>query len=971
MYFFVKHFSPILLLFFCLKLVGQEKKYFQQEANFSISAQLDVKKKLLQGECSINYHNHSNDTLYYLWFHLWANAYSDPYKTAFGKQFLNLGKTNFVFSNEKEKGGYKQLSFFDQNTELKFENSENPDVAKVNLEQPLPPGKSIQLRIPFTLKLPKNISRMGYDENGSFHFCQWLPKPAVYDSKGWHPMPYLEMGEYYSEFGSFKVTLTLPKDYLVAATGTLMNRTESDSLQTLTFQAEKVHDFAWFLDKRFIKKMGKCTLQSGKIVDLEAFFPTNDSMKWKEVIRYMSQAVSYFSNQVGEYPYPKVAVVGSDLKVAGGMEYPMITIVRSNLDTASLNTVIAHEIAHNWFYGVLASNERDFPFLDEGFTKYLEDKYTLHFQNPSNSVFPKFFLKNESFADQKNLWNSLFSSSIHDMKKGDLDQSSVSYLLEAYSNMALALHLLEARQGEEKMKAALHQLWNDWTFKHPYPSDFQKSMEKALGGSLDWLFRDYLQEYKTSDYRIGKVYTKGNTAEIELVNNGKLASPLPLWHGNKATSQQLTWVDGFLGKKVIQLPTSQAKALNLDKQGILLEDNLFHHTYRQRPLFKKVKPITFSLLNVVGTPYTHNINLTPVLNYNTSDGILPGLAIWNTPLPFPNLQYYAIPFYSFKTKQLNGEAALSKYWYNIGGIHQIELSANYRTFHYNSNAHYDFDDRYHRYMALADFRFFRKESGWQPSLRWQTTFIQQNYGQGIKYDEKIFDWKNRSYYINALSFTLNKKDALLPLDLTTTLEQGEGFAKAYLNYRQEIKYARKRKGSLNGTIRINAFAGTFLYTGDNMKAAASFRLNGTTGFEIFQKDYTFSNSLFARNAQSGFWSQQIFRQDAQLHTLATIGTNRQYLVGLSLSDGLPLPIPVRWYADAAVFPDAFTTKAAFAATVGLNVSLIKDVLEVNFPIWNSQNIKENLSLYRTNYWQTVSFLMDFKVVNPFGMLRNL
>jgi len=972
MYFFAKpYFLYLCLLLMSFQLSAQEKKYFQQTANYTISASLDAQKKLLQGECLLEYKNNSQEELSFLWFHLWTNAYSDPYQTSFAKQFLNYGDTDFYFSTEKERGGYQQIDFISDNQSLSIEKTEQADIVKVILLKPLKPTQSITLKIPFLLKVPKNISRMGYDDKGGFHFCQWFPKPAVYDRDGWHPIPYLEMGEYYSEFGNYTVKISLPKDYIVAATGIEIEKTEHNGVQTMTYRAEQVHDFAWFADKRFEKKTELLELRSGKKVLLEASYPYRDSSKWKEVIRYMRQSVQFFSSYIGDYPYPKVAVVGSDLKVAGGMEYPMITIVRSNFDTAALNTVIAHEIAHNWFYGALASNERDFPFLDEGFTKYMEEKYVQNFQSPSNSMIPKFFRAKNSYSDLKNFWKSLYEASIPDMKKDALHQSQNAYVLKAYSNVAVALQLLEARHGEDKMKAAFHQLWNDWAFRHPYPTDFQKSIEKELQENLDWLFRDFIQDYKTSDYRIGAVNTNNGLMNIELQNRGALATPMPLWYGKTSSSQKVRWMDGFTGKKNITIPSDSATYLNLDKENVLLEQKTCHHSYHQKTLLKRAKPIHLSWFDLVGSPDAHNINITPVLNYNVYDGLMPGLAIWKTPLPRSGWEYYVLPFYSFTTQSLTGEASLSKYWYNTLGLNRIELSSNYRSFHYNSNSHYDYDDRYQRWMGFADFKFLKKDNGWQPSIQYQTTIIQQHYGQGIRYDDKIFEWKNRSYYINALSFIMRKEDALLPATLKATIEQGEGFGKLFAHYHQTIKYTKPSRLRRNGVLRLHFFAGTFLYAKDNMKAAANFRLNGTTGFEIFQKDYMFSQSIFGRNAASGFWSQQTFGQDAQLHTLSTIGTSRNYLVGISISDGLPLPIPIRWYADAALYPDAFTSKVAFGATAGLSVPLIKDILEVNFPIWNSQQIKDNLSLYRKNYWQTINFTLNFKKLNPIQYIREI
>ncbi|MEO5649674.1 MAG: hypothetical protein ABIR03_07090, partial [Ginsengibacter sp.] len=193
-------------------------KYFQQEVNYKIDVTLNDVDNTLDGFEIIDYTNNSPDTLAYIWFHLWPNAYKND-RTAFSEQFLLLGRTDFYFSDVAQRGYINRLDFKVNNVTANLEDHpQYIDIVKLILPSPLVPGQTIKITTPFHEKIPLNFSRGGY-VGKTYQITQWYPKPAVYDSKGWHPMPYLDQGEFYSEFGNFNVKITVPEGYVVAATG--------------------------------------------------------------------------------------------------------------------------------------------------------------------------------------------------------------------------------------------------------------------------------------------------------------------------------------------------------------------------------------------------------------------------------------------------------------------------------------------------------------------------------------------------------------------------------------------------------------------------------------------------------------------------------------------------------------------------------------------------------------------------------
>ena len=283
-------------------LYGNSNQYFQQMVKYEIDITLNDSAHTLSAYERLEYTNNSPDTLKYIWFHLWPNAYKND-STAFAKQQIKSGSRRFANSEEEDRGFIDSLDFLVDGIKATWEtHTDWIDVAKIMLPNHLLPGMSVIIETPFFIKLPLVFSRLGHSGK-HYEITQWYPKPAVYDHKGWHPMPYLNMGEFYSEFGIFDVKITLPKDYRLMATGDLVNgedeihwldslAAQGDSLhvlpkkelkkklklmkknaekaetvdssdiemKTLHFHQENVHDFAWFADKNWIVRKGELLL---------------------------------------------------------------------------------------------------------------------------------------------------------------------------------------------------------------------------------------------------------------------------------------------------------------------------------------------------------------------------------------------------------------------------------------------------------------------------------------------------------------------------------------------------------------------------------------------------------------------------------------------------------------------------------------------------------------------------------------
>lgn len=489
--------------------------YWQQEVHYNIQVSLNDKKHTLNGDVTVNYINHSPDTLTFIWFHIWPNAYRNS-TTALAKQ-MAADKTNEK-KTVNEPGYIDSLRFTVDGKTAVTESDTNIDVVKLVLPQPLLPGKQVTIATPFFVKLPNYYSRSGYTGQ-QFMICQWYPKPAVYDRTGWHQFPYLDQGEFYSEYGSFKVNITVPAEYVVGATGSLQTPAELSKYKqigiennkgakqvtyktatpgkqkTLQYMGDHIHDFAWFAGKDFIIRYDTLQLTASDTVNVFSYGQSSGNKTWKNSVDYIKDAVRHYSKWIGQYPYPVVqAVEGPGNLSSGGMEYPMITLITSpKAKEEEMDAVITHEVGHNWFYGILGSNERDHPWMDEGINTYFQFRYEAE-KYRTNSLFGSMIPK-----DVRELPEAEFQSRIYQVLNSVPMQQPINtgstgftnkddYGIVIYVKTAVWLYLLENELGRDVVDQGLQAYFKDWQFRHPQPEDFKKELEKVSGKNLDSWF---------------------------------------------------------------------------------------------------------------------------------------------------------------------------------------------------------------------------------------------------------------------------------------------------------------------------------------------------------------------------------------------------------------------------------------------------------------------------------------------------
>ncbi|MFK7932169.1 MAG: M1 family metallopeptidase [Saprospiraceae bacterium] len=997
--------SLLFLLLATFSTVAQPPAaYFQQQVDVFINVTLDDENHSLSGDISMKYTNNSPDELSEIYLHLWANAYKNR-TTAFAKQKLRQGSTKFYFAEIEELGNFSNLDFkVDGKAVLWNFTANDPDVAILELAQPLKSGATITISTPLNLQIPASFSRLGH-VGESYQLTQWYPKPAVYDRDGWHPMPYLDMGEFYSEFGNYEVKITLPENYVVGATGEVQEESErqfleqkavetveylksiesrkkagvadleefpisSKTMKTLTFRAENVHDFAWFADKRFKVQKSSVQLASGREIDTWTMFTKAEEELWKTSIDYVNRSVKFYSDLVGEYPYPQATAVQSALSAGGGMEYPMITVIGLSGDAQSLDEVITHEVGHNWFYGILGFNERDHVWLDEGLNSYYDHRYTKQFyESESLDVVPNIF---KGSSEMTTLEAGYIFQARRYQHQAPATHSNefeyINYWLGGYEMPAVIFGHLEAYWGAEKFDPIMQGFYKEWEFKHPQPADLRQFLEEKSGENLGWLFDDFIESNKVLDYKISDVKNVNNQYEITIENVGDIPAPFPVsgLKGGQIVNTQ--WFSGSMERQAINFPQGDYDELMIDAQHVMLSVDWRNNRYSLRSVFKKTEPLATRFATSIENDKRSSLYYYPALAWNNYDKTLLGATVHNLSITPKRFEFSLTPLYGTVSKELRGIGGMRyNHFFRTGLFESISLSVGGRAFSYNYDFDYKDHDKYYKLAPQLSFQFRKRTpiAAWSHKLDYRFVQIWQDYVRGIDFAEREFVREQRDYFVNELKYVAERENALSPLNIETVFHQGEGFTKLFSNYNQRFIYNRNKKA-----IYLHGFAGAFFdYT--EPTASSRFLISGITGSNIFQRDYLFEELLLGRNDGRGIWSNQIFDRDANLRTISNIGSSADWMIGIGLAADLPIGIPLRPYIDAAIYPDAFVDEVNFTYSGGFAIPIVNDIFEIYLPFINSKDIKNGVKWQEredennfVSFFRRVTFKLDFTKLNP-------
>lgn len=999
-------------------LFAQEVPYFQQKINYKIQAALDDKTHTLHGSIEMEYHNQSPDALSEIYMHLWPNAYRNN-NTAFAKQKIRMNDTDFYFAPEEERGGIDSLSFIVNGAEVNWSyEPQHKDIALLQLNKPLQPGEKIEISSPFKVKIPNSVSRLGH-VGESYQMTQWYPKPAVYDRNGWHPMPYLDMGEFYSEFGDFEVTITLPENYIVAATGELQEDSEkhfleekyleskalledpeaadlsfppsSAQMKTISYKAQNVHDFAWFADKRFYVDKGGLRLSNGDSVETWAFFTDQERNLWKDAVKYLNRSVKFYSDKVGNYPYPHATAVQSALSAGAGMEYPMITVIGLSQMASALDNVITHEVGHNWFYGILAFNERDHVWLDEGFNSYYDHRYMEEFYGGAGLSLPSFLLGHSSVSLEEYIMHMRMNDNTAQppCTHADHYNSEINYWIGGYEKPARGFKQLEKYLGTAAFDRIMHDFYKKWAFKHPQPADVISHFESESQKDLSWLFEGVMCSNKDVDYRISKLDKKNS--RIKIRNTGQIPAPMPIDIVSATKDTTTLWVEGFENRNTMDSPLgTDPEEIILDADHSTMDINRQNNQWRSSQFLSTFEPIKLKLLSRFDNPEHSELFLMPLVAWNEYDTWMPGLSLHNMGLVQKPFEFAINPLYSFQTEQLNGLLHLEKHWkVHHWGISKIDLGLNLRQFSESerrSSSLLEIGNRkYTRWNPFLALHFQSKPgSSRKSSLRLeyidsQVELLFKNDSGEDAYLEAESNPIYRMEYEITGGNSINKHGFWAQADYRSFGYNGQiqnNSLQINLAYQLRHQYRKSKYFGVRG------YLGAFLLN-DNRNSTVVDATNFINGSNLSLidhagADYAYDDYYFGRTASSGLLAQQVdtgrggFKVPINQtpNSFSKVGMSNDWVAAVNIYSDLPINmpkiLPLEVFADLGYYSDT-SLRGQFLYSTGISLNYLGGAIRINLPILNSESIEDALDDIGGGYFNRMSFTIDLNKLNPVKM----
>jgi Peptidase family M1 domain len=492
----------------------------QRVVHYEIDAKYNAKNHTVDASETLTYHNLTGQPQDTFPFHLYLNAFQPT--STWVREGKREGTRNQDFEKwDPESYGAIDIKSFevtglgDLTSQLQFiqpddTNKDDHTVVQVHLPKPIPPDGYVQFKIKFHDQFPKSLERTGWDRD-SLVAGQWFPKVGVWWHGAWNCHQFHAYTEFFADFGVYDVKVTVPQNQVIGASGIEVSNTNNpDSTKTVAYHGDDIHDFAWtasphykIVDDTFNGSMGP--------VKVRILMQPGHMFLAERHTRIVQQTMTRFDHWYGPYPYKTLTVVDPEPdSQTFGMEYPtFITAGASWFDPeASLGEpegVTEHEFGHQYWYGMVATNEFEDAWMDEGINQYTEAKVMDDIYSPSTSIFNHLWGMDAGEGEG----DRVFMLGVADLdpmtRKGWQFFDSNSYGGITYGKTAVVLLTLESIIGEDTMRQAMHTYFMRYRFTHPQKEDFLKTIEEVSGKDLRWYFNQAVYGTQVLDFSVHKV----------------------------------------------------------------------------------------------------------------------------------------------------------------------------------------------------------------------------------------------------------------------------------------------------------------------------------------------------------------------------------------------------------------------------------------------------------------------------------
>ena len=969
-----------LTLLFIISVIGNSQ-YFQQDVAYEINASLDS-NHLIIATTDIEYTNNSPDPIDTFFIHLWANAFSDKL-SAFSEQSIRTGRLDYYFSSDEELGGYRDFSIGVGSKKMELYSwKNNKDVVFFMLPKTLQPGQSITINTSYELRLPRKFSRMGWKTFDDY-LMYWYPTPAVYDQSGWHPMPYLSMGEFYTEIADYKISLKTSEKNIVSSVPYTDRTNES-----YQFEGTDIIDFAIITSKNKRVYSHKINGLKDEIqLSVMTKYPSRDS----SINEYVKQALDYLENTIGPFPYKSISIMDKGPTAKSGMEYPgLITVSGPDDEISDLRYFVVHELLHQYFYSALAFNQRDYAWLDEGLTtyyqqRYYKDKFEYDHYSAKNKVLMNDgqppFLQHLARAQACRHYHAPLSMDINDI-------DPVNYGLNAYEIPARMYAYLADYVGRDVFDKCMKQFYIDWKGKHPQPNDFRLVLENYSKKDLSWFFEDLVQKDWSYDYKIEKL--ENNNLSVTHISGS--TPPYQVILRSEEGDIKTMWVEGHTGTKTIEhLGKITGKDQNINwKSAIIDEEGISMDIDRNNNYTGVKRPIKLVPLTKMDDGRYRELYFVPTFSYNTSDGGQIGIALYNSTFPTKKLKWALSPAFGFTSGKPIGETWISYDHYLKGEkFRKLQYKLNAKSYSFQFSETLDKALRYTRVSPHVSLHFHHKPKEHKYSkLYLKPIFLNEEYFVfNTEGEEVIASVKNRNSALFRLGYEYYDFWNLGPSDLNVYLEY-----QSYTNIIAEKHSYSKINAAYNKSFKFKPYQSidfrlwASYFITNTQRESSTYDggiVKGSTAL-IYQgfNDYAYDDYFFNRSNQNARFDNQISDGGGGFKTPLgsqyNLGQSNDLSFAINVKSDLPVQMPrffplklfldVGYYTSKSTSLQPLTGQTLYSG--GALLEFGEGVFSIYLPLFNSQAISDIYDTEGTSLLGKISFKLNLLRFNPWDIAED-
>ncbi len=977
--------------------------------DYHIRIRLAPAQRMIRGQMTLAYRNQGHAPLSSLYFLAYPNAFSSK-ETPYAEELRRRGKAPFHTARPADMGFLDSLAFTVNDKPVTFRKADPfGEIWEVKLPHPLQPGESVTLKTPFRVKLPFAFSRFGFDPQDSlFQFPYCYPRLAGRGQDGrWRLYPYSEQQEFFGAFARYDVSITVPAHYTVLSTGRLQNPVEKERMdrldavtrqgldtaqayldhlrrtekgpKTLRFVQDSVIDFAWFASPRYLFLQKRVVLDHGQPVHVMVAFPPRYYDSYREAPEWAEKALRYYSKRVGPWPFDHVSVVGGTLGTGGGMEYPLITLIGGE----GSEGVVVHEVGHNWFQMMLATDERQHPWMDEGLNSFydkLEDYETIIAANADTPVSRRVRSRKRFQMGMQVIYAYLAANRfLTGPTRPAAAFPPLNYGVEVYGRVPTVMKYLEGAMGRETFDRAMHEYFRRWKFRHPEPENFEAILTQhdRQAASVWPIFHDlgiFNGRIRKVDMTEGglTVHTKGWPAGVPTV--------VKLYGAHKKKMDTVLyeqWTrmpgDGILRMAVADSTVKRAVGLTVNEPGTTLQVQR-RHTIWHFPSSRNYLPrLIVSPITVLDRRPT--IWWLPLIGYNVYDGFMVGSMLANPWLTAPAWEWTGMAWWGFGSKDVVGNARLRYHWRwkRDRQWHHAFVGARVKRFHYDAAG-----DSAHGLFLRAAYRTHQLMAGYEWKTDMTSPYTNRIEIRGVQtdYDRLGFerDPADSSYRLRSrpsrdrFLLVRGQRQRGGPFLRSGTIEAIAHPQFVRLTSEYEIGFPLRVRKRRYQSLHVRLYAGRMWAWGvvpSHFYLRLPASLSSADAGRGLQ-DFTFDHVAFDRSGQTALGSRQIFKSGGYFKTASGIGKSRQWVAALNVSSPIPVGpfLPVRVFFDAGMVGDsvlqsAFSSRLLWMA--GLTITPLPGIA-VHVPLAVSEHYR--LSYQQQPWWGRITFEFDLHQFDP-------